>query len=212
MLTSAEIEAALLIGHERRDFEIKGPGRSDDREFLANVARAVLGLGNIRDGGHVVVGIDGHRQSEMLPGLGADELATWLAFDELSRQLAAYSDPPVQFEVAGVTLSSTATVAVIEVHEFADVPHLCAREYQAPGARRKILHKGALYVRPRKVPETSEVASSVEMREILDLATQKALRAYVATAERAEVKLTAEIATAETDDDKYDAERAAAWQ
>ncbi|MFZ0996348.1 MAG: hypothetical protein WAO09_10305 [Candidatus Dormiibacterota bacterium] len=79
MLTSAEIEEALLVGHERRDFEIKGPGSSTDRDFLANVVREVLGLGNIRDCGHVVIGIDGRRQTEMLPGLAADELATWLA-------------------------------------------------------------------------------------------------------------------------------------
>ncbi len=212
MLTSAEIEEALLVGHERRDFEIKGPGNSTDRDFLANVVREVLGLGNLRDGGHVVIGIDGRRQAEMLPGLAADELATWLAFDDLSRRFGVYSDPPVQFEVAEITLSSTARVAVIQVYEFADVPHLCAKAYQAPEAQRELLHKGGLYVRPRTAPETSEIASSVEMREVLELATQKALRAYVATAERAGVTLATKIAPAISDEDEYDAERAEAWQ
>ncbi|MFZ0996347.1 MAG: hypothetical protein WAO09_10300 [Candidatus Dormiibacterota bacterium] len=114
--------------------------------------------------------------------------------------------------MAEVTLSSTATVAVIQVYEFADVPHLCAKAYQAPGAQREFSHKGGLYVRPRKAPETSEIASSVEMREVLELATQKALRAYVATAERAGVTLPTKITPAITDDDEYDAERAKAWQ
>lgn len=39
------------------------------------------------------------------------------------------------------------------------------------------------------MPETAEVASSAEMREILDLAAEKRLRAYVETAERAGILL-----------------------
>lgn len=74
--------------------------------------------------------------------------------------------------------------AVLEVHEFSDVPHLCARGYE------KVLRKGALYVRSRKLPETTEVPSSNEMREVLDLAAEKRLRAFVESAERAGVKLT----------------------
>jgi hypothetical protein len=75
----------------------------------------------------------------------------------------------LHFERASAALSNGVTVAVIQVFEFADLPHLCSKDYP------QVLREGALYVRPRKVPETSELASSVEMREILDLATEKAL-------------------------------------
>ncbi len=76
-----------------------------------------------------------------------------------------------------------------------------------------MLRNGALYVRPRKVPETSEVASAVEMREVLDLATQKALRAYVETAQRAGVALgVVETAPAQPEsDERYRSERDRAW-
>ena len=206
MLTAEEIEQVLKLGHEIRGFEVKGPGLSTEKRLFAKVARAVLGLGNLRDGGHVIIGIDDTHQQAMKPGLGAADLASWLAFDDVSRRLANYADPPVRFELDGRPLSSGVTVAVIQVFEFADVPHLCAKDYP------DVLREGALYVRPRKVPETSEIANSVEMREVIDLATEKALRAYVSTAERAGLILSrGEIAPSPSSDEQYEAQWEEAW-
>ncbi len=73
--------------------------------------------------------------------------------------------------------------------------------------------RGALYVRPRKVPETSEIASGVEMREVIELATQQALRAYVETARRAGVTLGVAQPAVESpaSEERYQAEREEAW-
>lgn len=179
VLTAEELESALSTGYEGRGFELKGPGKSDDKRFLAKIARAALSMGNLRDGGHVVIGIDDGTPQDMLPGLDEDALATWLAYDDVSGRLAAYCDPPISFDLAQLTVATGARIVVVQVHEFADIPHLCAREYP------DVLRAGALYIRSRKMPETAEVASSVEMREILDLAAQKRLRAYIEMAERA---------------------------
>ena len=48
-----------------------------------------------------------------------------------------------------------------------------------------VCREGALYIRPAKSPATTEVANSTQMRALLDLATQKALRAYLRTAQQA---------------------------
>jgi hypothetical protein len=142
----------------------------------------------------------------MLPGLNGEQLESWLAFDDVARRLANYADPPLHFERASAALSNGVTVAVIQVFEFADLPHLCSKDYP------QVLREGALYVRPRKVPETSELASSVEMREILDLATEKALRAYVRMAEQASLTLgTSEVRLSDISHQSYEAQRAEAW-
>jgi predicted HTH transcriptional regulator len=185
VLSTEELEGVLRVGYEARGFEFKTHGKSDDRYFLAKIARAALSMGNLRDGGYVVIGIDDARPDEMLPGLDGDELASWLAYDDVSARLAVYCDPPLTFQVARLELVTGALVVLLQVHEFSDVPHLCAREYP------EVLRKGALYVRPRRMPETAEVASSVEMREVLDLAAEKRLRAYVMAAERAGIHLAA---------------------
>jgi hypothetical protein len=207
VLSQDEIEAALNSGYELRGFELKGPGSRGDIHLFAKVTRAALGIGNLRDGGHVIIGIDDGDPAAMRPGLQGDDLRSWLAFDDIARKLAEYADPPLRFDVVGIDLTSGVTIAVIQVFEFSDIPHLCGKDF--PG----VLRKGALYVRPRKVPETSEVASSIEMRELLDLATEKALRAYVETGERAGVTLSTTIRAPEapSDDERYEDERREAW-
>jgi len=52
------------------------------------MTRAALSMGNLRDGGHVIIGIDDGDPAAMLPGLGADDLASWLAYDDIARKLA----------------------------------------------------------------------------------------------------------------------------
>jgi predicted HTH transcriptional regulator len=207
VLAAEEIEAALSAGYELRGLELKAGGPRTDARLFAKVSRAALSMGNLRDGGHVIIGVDDANPSAMLPGLKADDLALWLAYDDVARKLAEYADPPLRFDVAARDLSSGVTVAVIRVFEFSDTPHLCAKDYP------EVVRKGALYVRPRKVPETSEVASLVEMRDVIQLATEKALRAYVETVERAGLALAASSnePQAPPDDERYEAERERSW-
>lgn len=209
MLTTEEVEAALSSGYELQGFELKGPGSRTDAHLFAKVTRAALSMGNLRDGGHIVIGVQHGDPATMLPGLVDDDLNSWLAYDDVARKLAERADPPLRFDVARRVLSSGANVAVIQVFEFSDTPHLCAKDYQDVPHKRPLLRKGALYVRPRKVPETSEVASLVEMRDIIDLATEKALRAYVETAERAGISLSTSAHEAQTasDNERYERER-----
>ncbi len=174
-----------------------------DSHFFAKVTRAALGMGNLRDGGYVVIGIDDADPAAMQPGLSQAEVDSWTAYDDVSRKLAEYAAPPLTIGIEAFDLSSGVRVVVMEVEEFADIPHLCAKDY--PDA----LRKGALYVRPRKVPETSEIAGVVEMREVIDIATEKALRAYVGTARRAGVDLGS---GGPSDADLYETERKAGWQ
>jgi hypothetical protein len=94
MLTAAEIEEVLRVGYEQRHLELKGPGRWDDTQLMAKVIRTALSLGNLRDGGHIVIGINGKNPASMLPGLTADEAASWRAYDDVSRKMAEYADPP----------------------------------------------------------------------------------------------------------------------
>ena len=182
MLSAGEIEEGLVLGYERRGSEVKGAGLRSDMPLLIKVVRAALGLGNLQDGGHVIIGIDDKKLAQMEPGLNEAELASWQEYDDLATVMKAYSDPPLRFDVAARTLSNGKSVVAIQVFEFTDLPHLCAKDA-------KDLRKGALYVRPRGMPSTIEVASSVEMREVLDLASAKRLRDFFTTAERAGVNL-----------------------
>jgi hypothetical protein len=201
MLSAEEIEAVLKGGHELRGVEVKGPGVGTDGHHFCKVTRACISLGNHSDGGHVIVGLDDKDLQGMQPGLDSEAVATWLDFDTVSARMAEYADPPLRFRLDTRELSTGAVVAVFEVSEFPDLPHICVKDYSG------VLRRGALYVRTRKMPETAEIASADEMRELLDLATVKRLRAFVTVAERAGVELVGEPSA----EDRFKAERDRAW-
>src|ERR1019366_1316467 len=72
---------------------------------------------------------------------------------------------------------------VIAIHEFSDVPVICKRSL-ADG-NKMILRDGAIYVRSNRKPESREVANYDEMRELLDIATDRGVRRFVTRAETA---------------------------
>jgi hypothetical protein len=206
MLTPSEVEAILTGGRELRHFEVKGPGSRADTQLVVKVIRAGLSMGNLRDGGYVLLGLDDWRLAEMQPGLTEEHVTSWMSFDDVARKLSGYSDPPLVFDLAKLALSNGACVVLMEVSEFIDVPHICARQYD--GA----LRKGALYVRSRGAAETVEVSDPVEMREVIDLATEKTLRRFVETAKRAGLDLSASSGPEDAAETAFDRQRREAFE
>lgn len=201
MLTADEITEVLQAGHELRAFEVKGPGDRNDAHLFAKVTRVALSMANHRDGGHVIIGIDDKQTAAMLPGLTDSQLASWLSYDDVSRKLAEYADPPLRFESAPRELATKARVAVLQIFQFDDIPILCRRDFP------QVLRRGACYVRSHRVPESAEIPTAVEMRELLDLASERRLRTYISTAERAGVELRGGPTPAE----RFDAQLPSEW-
>lgn len=205
MLSVEEIVQALGSGYELRGLELKTAGPRTDSHLFAKVTRAAIGMANLRDGGHIIIGIDDTDPAAMLPGLSSADLSSWLAYDDVARKLATYADPPRAFDTASRIMPNGAELAVIQVHEFSDIPILCGKDYP------DILRKGACFVRSRRVPETSEIPSSTEMRDLLQLGTEKALRAHVEIAARAGVLLVPASSSEPPDAERFDEQRRRAW-
>ena len=206
MVTQEELENLLAQGHELRPLEVKGPASIEDTSFVARVARAVMAMGNLRDGGLVVIGIADTHIAAMLPGLDAAQLAEWPDFDRVTAALAKYSDPPVSFELHMFTLRSGADVVVLEVEEFEHDIHICKKSYQG------VLQDGHTYVRPRGEPRSVMVPSSADMRELHNLAVDKGVREFVRRAGAAGLPLNVPVvAPADADRAAFDEEYAQAW-
>ncbi len=195
-MTEEEFEARLTLGHEQRGVEFKGPGKRSDKPFFARVTRAVLGMANRRDGGQVIIGVQDNEGTLTPVGLSKPALATW-KYDDVADALAVYADPSVSFELEIVQWKDRHYL-IIHVHEFEDVPVLCNKDYP------DILRKGACYVRSRRKPETAEIPSQADMRDLLDLASEKGLRRFVAQARAAGLEISG--VTPRTSDELYDEE------
>lgn len=176
-MTDEEFAQLLALSHELSGVEFKGPGARSDRQLFARVVRAALGMANRRDGGTVVIGVEDTGASLNPVGLSDNDLDSW-RYDYVADGIAAYVDPSVSFELEIKEYDGKKYVVLI-VGEFEDIPVLCKRSYQS------VLRDGACYVRTRRKPETSEIPAQAEMRDLLDLATEKALRKFITQAQRA---------------------------
>jgi predicted HTH transcriptional regulator len=135
-------------------------------------------MANLQDGGVIVLGVTDGNPLEWT-GMTADHLTSWSNLDAFADKLASYSDPPITFELDVHVDDDACSFAVIKVDEFADVPVICKKDYP------EILQAGHCYVRSRRKPESVPVPGQAEMRELLDLASEKALRRVLGTVERA---------------------------
>ena len=139
--------------------------------LLAQVVKAVLGMANIREGGTIIIGVSEGEDSLNQVGLEPADLSTW-SYDNFADQLARYADPGISFELETKEYDGKKYV-LIKVEEFGEIPVLCKKAYEG------VLRVGACYVRTRRKPETSELPTQTEMRELLDMATEKGVRRYL---------------------------------
>jgi len=179
-----EFRSLLALGHEQSGVEFKGPGSRADKRFLAEVILAVLGMSNHRDGGRIFIGVAEDKSKALSPaGLSEAQDATW-TYDDFAASVEEYADPSVSVHLEHFTFDGHRVIA-ITVGEFNDIPILCKKSYMATvvekgkPTQREILRKGACYVRPRRKPETTEIPTQADMRDLLDLAIEKRLRRYV---------------------------------
>lgn len=179
MVSKQDIEESLRLGRESRSFEVKGPGSITDKLYVARVVRATMAMGNLRDGGQVCLGIDDDQIAAMLPGLSPTEVAEWSDYDNVSDQITKYSDPTVAFHLHQFTLTSGAQVVVLDVEEFDTDLHICKRDYSG------VLQAGQTYVRPRGKPQSSQIPSLADMRDLHNLAIDKGVREYFRRSELA---------------------------
>lgn len=137
----------------------------------------MLGMSNKRDGGVIVIGVEENERRLIFSGVSEEIRQTW-SHDDVSAFAAPFADPSIEFDLRMVELNKKLFV-VIKVGEFLDIPILCVRDYP------DVLRQGACYVRSFRKPETSEIPTQTEMRDLLDLASDKKLRDFVRKAHAA---------------------------
>ena len=182
-MTEQDFERLLELGHETNGVEFKAQGKLRN-PYLAGVIRAMLGMANRRDGGLVILGVEPDPLDPI--GYDDDQIQEWLNYDELAARVNEFASPCVVFEPKPLAYSGRKFV-IIRVDEFAEIPVLCCKDYHRTEKSKEppILRRGACYVRSRHKPETSEIPSEEEMRELLELAIDKGVRRFVTRAQRA---------------------------
>jgi predicted HTH transcriptional regulator len=191
-------EFLQIIGdqQESRHREFKGSHAWTDSAFKAKLIKSILAFSNTRDGGWIVIGVREDGDYFRLDGMTSDDVNTYDQ-DTVAAAVAAHADPFVVVDITKKNYDGKDFV-VIRIAEFEHVPVICKK------AGESNLRRGAIYIRTRRIPESAEVPTQTEMREILDLAAEKELRKFLQRLERAGGSLSSAELQREYDDELKD--------
>lgn len=189
-MTQEDFERLLQVNHEVASLEFKGAGAADDKNFFGLILKAAMRLSNKRDGGVIIIGVDWDRTNHqaVLSGLTEKSLKTW-DYDYLTDQFAKFTSPTVNFTMQVMTYDGKKFV-VLEIEEFSDIPVLCKKDY-ADTSGKTVIAEGTLYVKSFGKPESSTKLTENELRNLLQLATDKRLKSFVTQATAAGLSLVA---------------------
>ena len=152
-------ELAILLdgAEETANLEFKGPMDWS----AAGIARDILAMANTIDGGRLVFGVEDGSFDQV--GLTEEQFATFEP-EEMQDQVEPFADPGVAFAVSKITTDDGKRFVVVEVFPFTESPIICRKD-------KGDLSAGAIYIRPRTGrPKSRKIASSAEMRDLIDRA------------------------------------------
>lgn len=153
---------------EARDLEFKRGGKWKDIKHP--VVKAALAMGNLENGGLVVIGVNEDMSGpDRLAGMGEEVGATFNA-DDVSEFINRYADTPVQIKLRKISEGSRHFV-VLDVQGFDYQPIICRKSLDRDG--KKYLEEGRVYYRPRGKVESTAQLTHHDMRELLDVAVVK---------------------------------------
>lgn len=172
-------ELAKLVeeSRETRGVELKRTMNWSEAATQGKVIRTALALSNHRDGGLLLLGFEEYEDgSHSFVGVSDEDSASFDP-DAVVSTINKYATPHVRVEVVRRTIDDKHVVAIV-VQQFHDAPTICSRDLTIDD--KPVLRASRIYCRSRRMPETTEVTSPDDLREILDLAVETALARYAA--------------------------------
>lgn len=185
---------ALDRCQESKSVDFKQSASWNDLKW--QLIRTIIAMGNLRDGGIIVIGASESGDTWDLTGIEDKHTSTY-DVDDIIDAANKYTSPPIKVEVVIVTYRNGRTFLAIQVHEFSDTPFVCKKN--GPD-NYKNLRVGEFYVRPAGKPRTTKVISADDMHDLLELAAEKRARKILEVAHRIGLKVT------ETDSQRFDEE------
>lgn len=166
------VENALDRLQEAPDIEFKESASWDPLRW--STVKTALAMGNLQDGGILVVGVSQRAGQVPLTGISETDLATYDP-DNIADQLASFISPSIELTLVQAPYREKDYLA-FEFQEFREIPLVCKRR----GPDGEGLEAGVVYIRPREGrPRSTKVTDAAQMRELLDLAGMKAARRII---------------------------------
>ena len=170
MANEADIEFYIQHRREERYLEYKGSMIWTSVDTKVKIARAMMAMSNLRNGGVIVVGMKEIKRGVWEPDIMTEGQVTSFTQDDIAQWVNDYAVPAVQFTVEPFSLNTDKFV-IIKVREFDSVPTVCEKQKTLRG--KEELKEGAIYYRSNSKYESAPISSNEDMRELIALAINK---------------------------------------
>ena len=189
------VRGALDICQEGQGIDFKESAPWDSLKW--RIIKTSLAMGNLRDGGIIVIGSSEREQTWALTGIKPDHLGTF-DVDNIIDAVNSYASPHVDLDIALVKHNNGHQFLAIQVNEFDNTLIVCKKNGPAGTG----IVEGAVYVRPPGIAKTTRVMNASQMHDMLELAAEKRARRILETARR--VGLIAKPGATELFDDELE--------
>jgi predicted HTH transcriptional regulator len=140
------------------------------------VLKAALAMANKRDGGILAFGLNKASNQPLYDMVGMKKVE-YDSFeqDSVASFVNSHAAPHVDLTVEHLTIDGRLFVAIL-IREFSDYPIICSKALVIDN--KQVVGRGKFYCRSRRMPESTEVQTPEDMRDVLNLAADKALERY----------------------------------
>jgi predicted HTH transcriptional regulator len=162
-MNTEELEILLEGQSENIILEFK----ADMAWNVQSLAKDILAMSNMPDGGDIVIGIDDKTNSRQ--GVSIANIETF-NYDIMKDQMSSFADPFVEFNIYFPKDSQDKDYVVIRIKSFREIPIICRRN----GTE---VRGGVVYYRNTNGrPQSSPISNSNDMRDIIELAAVRMMR------------------------------------
>ena len=171
------VQNALDHCQETRSIDFK---ESQPWEALKwRIIKTSLAMGNLRDGGIIVIGASERNESWDLTGISTDHLETY-DVDVLIDVINSYVSPYVDIDIVTFEYRNGEQFLAFQVREFKDSPLVCKKK----STDDESLVEGGVYIRPPGMARTTRVLNATQMHDLLELAAEKRARRMLEVSKR----------------------------
>lgn len=164
-----DISQIIELADEFRNVEFKQGASWNDLKY--KITKCILAMSNIKDGGTILIGMEREDDKGYIAeGVSESDLESYQDKDAIKEFVANYADPYVNFEIEVEEFHKKKFIK-INVSEFEELPVICKKPYPS------VMKEGSIYTRSKgNKPETIEIPSHIEMREVIEMAIDKGNR------------------------------------
>lgn len=202
MPNATDLQFYILHGKEERYLEYKRSMRWTDDTTKVKIAKAMMAMANLRNGGVIVVGMQETNRGIWVPEVMTPQQISSFTQDDIAQWVNDYAVPAVQFTAGPFAFNGNQFI-IIQVQEFDTTPVICRKQKTLGGG--EALKAGAIYYRSNRKNESAPILSDEDLRELINLAVDKGISRHVSRLHR--LGLIPAESTKQLDTAQYEKER-----